>query len=67
MLERFNTAGRSFGQCLNTPISAVAYITNHLMPRRCSLREESIPDALHLTSNKKLSRDSLHVPQPTYT
>ncbi len=67
VLERFNAAGRSFSDCFNTPISTVAYVTNHLVPRRCTLREETIPDSLHLTSNKKLSRYSLHVRGPTYT
>jgi hypothetical protein len=61
VLESFNAPGWSFSERFNTSIRAVAHITHNLMPCCCSLREETIPDALNLTSNEKLSCYSLHV------
>ena len=55
MLEGLNTACRSFRERFNTAISTVAHVANNLMPRRCSLREETIPDSLNLAFNKKPS------------
>jgi hypothetical protein len=51
----FNAACRALRERFNTAISTVAHVANHLMPRRCSLREETIPDSLNLAFNKKPS------------
>ena len=56
MLESFNTPWRTLSESLNRAIRTVAHVTDNLMSRRCSLREETITNPLHFTSNKKLSR-----------
>src|SRR6185369_115691 len=55
VFEIFNAACRSFRERLNTAVSTVAHVANNLMPRRCSLRKEAIPDSLNVTFNKKPS------------
>jgi hypothetical protein len=50
VFEGFNTARRSFCERFNGSVRTVAHIPNHLMPRGCSLCEETIPDALNLAS-----------------
>jgi hypothetical protein len=55
VLESLNAACRSFSKRLNTAISTVAHVANNLMPRRCSLREEAIPDSLNVAFDKKPS------------
>src|ERR1043165_8308255 len=62
MLERFNTILRSFSKRLDTTIRTVAHVTDHLMPRGCSLRKKPIPNSLHFTADQKLSRYSQNNP-----
>jgi hypothetical protein len=50
VFESFDAACRSLRECFNTSIRAVAHVANYLMSRRCSLREETIPDTLHVAS-----------------
>jgi hypothetical protein len=64
VFECFDTSRRSFGKRFNASVRTVAHVADYLMPRRCSLRKETVTDALNLTSYKKLSRHTLHV---TYT
>jgi len=49
VFEGFNAPGWSLRERFNTAISTVAHVTNYLMPRRRSLREETIPDSLNIT------------------
>ena len=55
MFESFNAACRSLRERLDTAISTVAHVANDLMPRRCSLRKEPIPDSLNVTFDEKPS------------
>jgi hypothetical protein len=61
VFECLNTARQSFGKRFNASVRTVAHVANYLMPRCCSLCEETIPDALNLASYEKLSRHTLHV------
>src|SRR6185295_19846174 len=61
VFECFNTGRRSFGKRFNASVRTVPHVANYLMPRCCSLCEETITDALNLASYEKLSRHTLHV------
>lgn len=54
MLECFNIRRRTFGQHLDATVFEVLHIADHLMPRGRALRKETIADALHVASDKKL-------------
>src|ERR1700752_110830 len=58
LFESFNTARRSLRPSFNTAIRTVAHVTHNLMPRRRSLRKETITYSLHVTFDQKLSRYS---------
>ena len=66
LFESLNTAGRSFSPRFHTAIRTVAHVAHDLMPRRRTLREEAIPDALHVTLYQKLSRYSQLQPPRYY-
>src|ERR1700752_193355 len=61
VFECFDADRRSFGKCFNASIRTVANVAHYLVPGGRTLRKETIPDALHLTSYEKLSRHALHV------
>jgi hypothetical protein len=50
----------SFSDYLDASIRTVTYVPHHLMTRRGSLREEAIPNALHVTRYQKLPRHFRH-------
>jgi hypothetical protein len=49
VLECFNASGRSFSERFNRSVRTVANIPDNLVPRRSTLREETITHALHFT------------------
>ena len=63
MLERFDMLRWPFRQHLNAAVIEVLYITYDLMPRGGALRKETITHALHLTTDKKLTRNWRHIRQ----
>ena len=56
VFERFNARVRSFGECFYRAVRTVANVTDDLMSRSGTLREETIAYALDLTLDQKLSR-----------
>jgi hypothetical protein len=68
LFERLDTTRRSLGKRFYGSIGTVAHVTHNLMTRRRTLRKETIPDSLHISSNQKLSRDSQRqTPLPLFT
>jgi hypothetical protein len=61
VLERFDLGRGTFGQHLDAPVFEVLHITDDLVPRGGALRKETITHALHLTTDKKLTRNWRHI------
>jgi hypothetical protein len=57
MLEGFNTLRRTFNESFDAAVVKVPDITNNLVPSGRALRKKSVPNALHVTADQKLSRD----------
>ena len=57
MLEFLDSILRPFGQCLDTAIVEISYVTAHLMPRGGALSEIAKSDALHLAADQEFSGD----------
>jgi hypothetical protein len=51
VLESLNTVRRSFSKRFDRSVRTVAYVSDNLMSRRCSLRKETIANSLHITAN----------------